>query len=474
MTPNSALHQFIASAVAAGCPADQTENFVRAGIILQARQLAAAAAARLCDQPDGPTAVGFGGARGGGKSHWLLAQMGADDCQRFPGLKCLLLRKGLKSNLEKFEDLRQRLFQSLPYSFNASAHHLTFQNTSRIYVRHYQTENEIDSFLGLEYDVIGIEEATTLTERKYQDIQTCCRTSKPGWRPRIYSTTNPGGVGHQWFYALYVQPFESHTESRTRFIPARVQDNSFNNPEYKSILAACTGWQKAAWLDGAWNIAAGQFFTNFLPEVHVLQSFDDDLAVEWSAAMDYGYSHYTVILLGCRDAQDNIYIVDEHAERQWVPQRHIAAAQAMFQRHQLLPDSPGTSPASARHRLARFVAGADLFSTESNGLSIASHFSALGLRPRPANTNRIEGWTEILRRLGDPDAGVPATLFFHKRCTRLLGCLPFLQRDPEEPADVLKTNPNDEGLGGDDAADALRYLLATRRPTIVQCKLRGL
>ena len=98
-------------------------------------------------------------------------------------------------------------------------------------------------------------------------------------------------------------------------------------------------------------VAAGQFFTNFLPEVHVLQSFDDDLAVEWSAAMDYGYSHYTVILL----------------------------------------------------------------------------------------------------------------------C-----CLPFLQRDPASPADVLKTNPNDEGLGGDDAADALRYLLATRRPTIVQRKLRGL
>ena len=41
-------------------------------------------------------------------------------------------------------------------------------------------------------------------------------------------------------------------------------------------------------------------------------------------------------------------------------------------------------------------------------------------------------------------------------------------------ADVLKTNPNDEGLGADAAADALRYLLATRRRTIAQCKLRGL
>ena len=40
------------------------------------------------------------------------------------------------------------------------------------------------------------EEATTLSSRKHQDIRTCCRTSKAGWRPRMYSTSNPGGIGH--------------------------------------------------------------------------------------------------------------------------------------------------------------------------------------------------------------------------------------------------------------------------------------
>ena len=77
----------------AGCPKEQMDRFQLADVILQERQLVACAAARLCDRPDGPTAVGYGGARGGGKSHWLLAQMGVDDCQRVPGLKCLLLRK---------------------------------------------------------------------------------------------------------------------------------------------------------------------------------------------------------------------------------------------------------------------------------------------------------------------------------------------------------------------------------------------
>ena len=72
------LEKYLAEGQKAGCPAGQMGNFVRAGVVLQPRQLAASAAARLCDRVDGPTAVGYGGARGGGKSHWLLAQVGAD------------------------------------------------------------------------------------------------------------------------------------------------------------------------------------------------------------------------------------------------------------------------------------------------------------------------------------------------------------------------------------------------------------
>src|SRR5436190_5567921 len=189
----SPYEEYASAGLAAGCPPDQIINFGRAGITLQARQLAASAAARMCDQTEGPTAVGYGGARGGGKSHWLLAQMGADDCQRVPGLKCLLLRKVGKANMEHFEDLRRRLFTGLEHEFSAYRGVLTFGNGSRIIAGHFQAEKDIDAYLGMEYDVIGIEEARTLSSRKHQDISTCCRTSKPNWRPRIYSTTNPGG-----------------------------------------------------------------------------------------------------------------------------------------------------------------------------------------------------------------------------------------------------------------------------------------
>src|SRR5690348_17145791 len=235
---------FSKAAANAGCPMEQTFNLVKGEAWLQERQLAASAAARLCDKADGPTAVGYGGARGGGKSHWLLAQMGVDDCQRVAGLKCLLLRKVGKANLEHFEDLRRKLFGELPHEFSAFRGILTFPNESRIIAGHFQNEKDIDAYLGLEYDVIGIEEATTLTARKYQDISTCCRTSKPNWRPRIYSTTNPGGVGHGWYRTRFVLPFVQKKETETRFIPARVTDNRWNNPEYVRVLQNLTGWQK--------------------------------------------------------------------------------------------------------------------------------------------------------------------------------------------------------------------------------------
>ena len=72
------------------------------------------------------------------------------------------------------------------------------------------------------------------------------------------------------------------------------------------------------------------------------------------------------------------------------------------------------------------------------------------------------GWSAVLQRFGDRAAGIKPTLFIHQRCKHLLECLPYLQHDPDRPADVLKTNINDEGVGGDDPADALRYMVATK------------
>jgi hypothetical protein len=39
---------------------------------------------------------------------------------------------------------------------------------------------------------------------------------------------------------------------------------------------------------------------------------------------------------------------------------------------------------------------------------------------------------------------------------------------------VLKVDADEDGIGGDDAADALKYLVATKARTVVERKLRGM
>jgi len=51
--------------------------------------------------------------------------------------------------------------------------------------------------------------------------------------------------------------------------------------------------------------------------------------------------------------------------------------------------------------------------------------------------------------------------------------LPMLQHDPNRPEDVLKVDADEDGVGGDDTADCLRYLAATKSRTVTQKKLRG-
>jgi hypothetical protein len=86
--------------------------------------------------------------------------------------------------------------------------------------------------------------------------------------------------------------------------------------------------------------------------------------------------------------------------------------------------------------------------------------------------DRIGGWAEVLERLGDPEGGVKPTLFIHERCSRLWLCLPSLQHDPNRPADVLKVDAGEAGIGGDDAADGLRYLMSALRVQGGGCGLR--
>ena len=174
-----------------------------------------------------------------GKSR-SVAQIALDDA-KVRRLKALAAPQVGKAVRESFEDLRAKVLKYVQHEYNRSSGTVTFPNGSKIILGHFHNEGDIDQWLGLEYDVIGVEEATTLTEGKYKAIRTTNRSSS-GFRPRIYSTTNPGGVGHAWYKKRFVTPYRMGKETTTRFIPATVYDNAFVNPEYVHTLEDLKGW----------------------------------------------------------------------------------------------------------------------------------------------------------------------------------------------------------------------------------------
>lgn len=435
-----------------GVPKGSLKRFLAAGYVPQPKQLLFHAAARLADDITNPSEIGFGGSRGPGKTHATFAQVAIDDCQRIDGLKVLFLRKVAKAATEALEDLRIKTLRNVPHKFLSQKSTIRFPNDSRIIVGHFATEKDIDNYLGLEYDIIVVEEATQLSQEKIDKIRSCLRSSKPNFRPRMYYTTNPGGVGHTWFKKKFIEPFRKGCEKLTRFIPAFPKDNKYLNEEYiTTVLEPLTGWLREAWLKGNWDIFAGQFFSTFNYDEHTVDPsyFPGDVPDTWTVwcSLDYGFTHYTVCHLFA-EFDGMVFVLDEHAARKTSVKLHAASIKAMLARHGL-----------EIHNLASFQAGTDVFAQRgaASGETIADQYLNEGIKLRPANTDRINGAAKILGMLGDKEAEIESRILISRRCAMLIEQLPALQHNPNKPEDVLKMNVDENGNGGDDAYDSARY-----------------
>ena len=447
--------RYIAAAKAAGCPRDQIENFIRAGIVLQPKQLEFSACARLCDRDDGPTEVGIGGARSASKSFGVLAQAVADDMVRYPGLKGLLLRKLGKAAREQFEDLRRSVLKGVQHDYKRQEGLLLLPNGSRMIIGHFKDEADIDSYLGVEYDVIVLEETTQLSPSKLNAIRSCSRTTKIGWRARMYCPTNPGGPGHFTYKQRFVDPWQKGVQTDTRYIHVLPHDNAFTRPEYIKYLDSLTGYYRRIWRDGDWNVATGQFFQAFDREKHVCTPFEIPQTWKMWLALDYGFTHPTSAHLFAESGDGIVYVVDEHSKSGWLVERHAEAIKEMCERN-----------GCPLHRLEALVAGEDLFSVRHTGTTLYMEYAEHDLRFRPATTDRIQRAAEALRRLGDPhgDPPIEPSVYIFDRCKQLIECLPMLVHDENVPEKVAKLDADDDsGQIGDDSYDSWSFGLLVAR-----------
>lgn len=283
------LEKCLRTASDAGSPQDQASQFITHGYIPLPWQWEFHALARLADTPDGPVDIGTGGARGPGKSHAVLSQVALDDCQRVDKLKCLFLRQTGNAAKESFDDLIEKVVVGhVPYE--RSSNILKVGNGSRIILGGFHNENDIDKYIGIEYDIIIVEELNQLTEEKYTKLRGSLRTSKDNWRPRMYTSFNPGGKGHAFVKKRYIIPYRAREEKETRFVGSTYKSNPHSNKEYVEYLESLEGDLGKAWREGEWDLFTGMAFPEYSYTRHGIKPFIPSASFEHFFSFDWGYT----------------------------------------------------------------------------------------------------------------------------------------------------------------------------------------
>lgn len=439
------VERYIQDAYAKGVPRDQLENFLGRGYVPLSWQCVFHVLARQADKKGEFTMLGAGGARGPGKSHAVFAQATLDDCQRVKNLKGLFLRQTGKSARESFEDLIDRVLTGrISYKYNPSNGILKFPNRSRILLGGFETEKDIDKYIGIQYDFIAIEELNQLTEEKVIKLLGSMRTSKSNWRPRFYSSFNPGGIGHAFVKKWFIDPWRIGEKGKTRFVPSTYKDNPYLNIEYVEYLEGLQGKLGKAWREGNWDIFEGQFFTEWDYNIHTIEPF----------AIPEGWKRYRSYDHGRDKPACCKWYANDYDGRIWVYREFYQAG--------LNVDQIGLeiNRLSKGERYEYSVADPSIFASHgfvdrSGGQTIAESFLRQGIMWVPGSDRRVDGWNLVHQYLHwDKAKEKKPKIVFFKTCLDSIRTYPLQIHNEYRPED-LDTN------GEDHAQDCDRYMLVS-------------
>lgn len=202
----------------------------------------------------GASEVLFGGAAGGGKSDAML--MAALQYVHVPNYSALILRRTYPQ-LSQEGGLIPRSHEWLAGTstrWNAQDKTWTFPSGAVLAFGHMAYETTKYDYQSGEYQFIGFEELTQFSESQYRYMHSRTRRLTTSDVPiRVFATSNPGGVGHDWVRARFI---DSQEPGRA-FIPSSLKDNpSLDYDEYVRSLDNLDPITRAQLLDGDWTVNA--------------------------------------------------------------------------------------------------------------------------------------------------------------------------------------------------------------------------
>lgn len=398
--------------------------------------------------------IGYGGARGGGKS-WAMRRKFVLLALKYPGLRLLLLRRTLPELRENHVlPLLSELHGFARYKDDEKS--FVFPNGSRIKLGYCDADKDVYQYQGQEYDVIGMEEATHFTEFMRDFFETSNRSTRTDFKPRMYYTSNPGGVGHAWFKRLFIDRDYRGKERADNyvFIPAKVYDNHAlmsANPEYVETLESLPDDQREAFLHGNWDVFAGQYFREWRRDTHVIEPFK--IPSHWLRfiSIDYGYNDPCAVYW--------------HA----VDDRRVYTYREMYVTQMMASDiAKRIVELSVGEPIEYTVASPDMWHKRGGGYmsngtmkgeSIADTFADHDVWLEKADNDRLIGWNRMREYMKIQPDGKPLWVIFDT-CANLIRTLPQLVHDDKRVEDVA------DGIE-DHAAESCRYGLMSR-PEAVQ------
>ena len=431
--------------------------------------------------------IGYGGARGGGKS-WAVRVKAVLLCLRYPGIKVMIVRKTYPELQENhiiplcellccYGDEDERIAD-----YNDGKKHITFPNGSRILFRYCDTDKDALRFQGTEVDVLFVDEATQQTEERMEKLRACVRGVND-FPKRIYYTCNPGGEGHGWVKRLFIDRRYKDNEDAAEhsFIQALITDNTAlmkADPDYIKQLEALPPKLREAWLNGNWDIFEGQFFEELRTEpdmkaaaLHgcglsreelkqqgrwchviepldltqgsrrgwkILRSYDFGYGKPFSCAwwaLDYDGVLYRILeLYGCTGTPNE--------GLRWTPDQQFQEISRIEGEHPWL-----------RGKRIEGVADPAIWDA-SRGESIADTAAKWGIYFTPGDNKRIPGWMQCHYRLQFDDEG-RSRMYVFSNCAAFLRTVPLLCYHRHTPED-LDTELEDH------VADEWRYMCMSR------------
>lgn len=428
----------------------------------------------------------YGGAAGGGKTDWLLAEV-MRTCLRYavPGL---ILRRSLQ-DMEQPEGILTRLRARIPRwvaRYNGRTHSWKLPNGAEVKLGYLRHDGDVENYMGSEIGVIAWDQLEQFTEWQYLRMLHPLRAQPPAhldpegkFVPFQIGSANPGGRGHMWVKGRFIEPappevvwqptpseHEPNPGSRL-FIPATIADNPFLTDFYIEQLQAMPEDERRALIYGDWDVYAGARFATFRRSTHVVEpeAFPvPPTGYPKAVGIDYGGTEPFCALWGALFPDGLIVVYRELYKAGLSPEeqadlivdlerRSGDRASARFVPAALDPSCWIRNPNDPKAPAGAVLSAGDRPPPRG---SIADTYRRRGVAVKKANNDRLSGTARIASKLQVRKDRRPR-LYIHSTCVNLIRTLPGIPRDDANP-ELYDTDAEDH------AVDALRYLIMELDP----------